>query len=1048
MFLSDVRTYCLLTCFFLTVSGQFASMSMPVSAEGHPTSHKKADSTLPPPTITHESGFYKQPFYLGISHPDEDAVIYYTLDGSLPDQHASVFPDSLLMVDRSDMPNQISAIPTTGPYASESHQWHPPMDTVVKATNIRVKAIRPDGTASEAVTRTYWVGSDWHERYSLPVISISIDQDDLFGPEGIHRHYNARGIEWERPAHMAFFEPGGIQGFATDVGLRIHGGNSRRYALKSFRVYFRGRYGDREINYPLFPEQGEHAHERLILRNGASDWAFTYFRDPFAQSILKDFSEVERQSYRPAVVFVNGEYWGLTNIRERYDNNYVEHHYGYTEIDMLDNTGQVVYGNNRHHRELLDFLQHNDLQDPDNEAYVMTQMDVDNFIDYHILQVFSMNTDQPGKNVRFWRPQTPEGRWQWMWWDLDDSFWFGPHNPPDRNALVYSTGLDSISDPFVNAPTPPPAWAPNGPQQTFPLRALLSSTTFREAFIGRFADLLNTAFNPAFLSEMIDSFHALTHDYIYEHYRRWHRPEPQVNEQHVQALYDFAAARQHHMREHLVSFFGLKGLCSLHLDIASGQGHIRVNGIDIHESTPSLTAPVYPWEGLYFADIPIGLEAIPAEGHVFSHWEWQKDGADLVVDRESTIGVLMEQNHSVKAHFFENWPPELLATWSLLEAYAGADELSHEMKSVFKDPDSDSLTFTASSSHEHVAAVRIENEVLFVTPLSQGDAMITLTASDGYYPEVVFRFRVLVYPEPHDMREAPFVFDFWDANTPERVYPDHMIFLQSDVDDPGPFEPLLYPYHIAHDDYHANDDGSIGFPYNNTGRSRINGLFEDGISFINTGRSRDLGAALVAINTTGQDYVEVSWMASTIRENRRLYGIRLQSRIGTEGPFSDLKQEGEAVVYHVAEEGDEQHFSGITLPADLLNQPYVQLLWRYFHISGDSGPRAMLGLSDICVNNTPPLSADVILPDDQNIEVEVFPNPATDRFFVEFTNPKKDQTDLMLFNMAGELVQEKTVNETGSLSVAFHTESLPPGVYALVIRNDEIAATAPVVIGL
>jgi hypothetical protein len=217
------------------------------------------------------------------------------------------------------------------------------------------------------------------------------------------------------------------------------------------------------------------------------------------------------------------------------------------------------------------------INDVENYKWVQTQMDVENFRDYHILQIFSMNTDQPGKNVRFWRPQTPDGNWRWMWWDMDDTFHFGSHNTHERNGLVFCTGLNTMSSTDVNQATPPPSWAPNGPTQTFPLRALLRSDAFRYDFINRFADLLNTAFQPDYLHSIIDRFHETISPYLHEHYRRWHRPEPQTYSEHLKRLCDFSKNRAQNVHQHIIDFFELEGSYTLNVDIASGKGHIRIN---------------------------------------------------------------------------------------------------------------------------------------------------------------------------------------------------------------------------------------------------------------------------------------------------------------------------------------------------------------------------------------------------------------------------------------------------------------------------------------
>ncbi len=627
------------------------------STPGQPNEDNGYEELLPPPVFSHASGFYTDTFYLKVFHPDPYVELRYTTDGSFPTLESEIFPDSLLIYNRKNDPDVISAIPTTPLTAPAWFRWYPPMDIVFKGTNLRVRAFKDEALSPFTETRTYWVDPDIHSRYSLPVVSLSIQQDALFGTTGIYTNFNQRGPAWERDMHIAFFEPNGTPGFATDAGVRIHGGNSRRYMLKSFRVYFRNKYGDSQLNYPLFEGQDMNIHDRLIMRNGGSDFSYTYFRDAFVQSILKGFSDVETQAYQPAITFLNSEYWGILNFRERYDNKYIENHYGYTDFDMLDNTGQVTYGSNAHYQNLISFLHNNSLESEENYEWVKSRMDVEDFRDYHILQVFSMNTDQPGKNVRFWRPRTEDGKWRWMWWDMDDSFIFGPHNNYDRNALVFCTGLDSINDPTVNPATPPPAWAPNGPVQTFPLRALLGSPWFRADFINRFADLLNTAFQPDYLISIVDEFDNKVGPYMNEHYRRWHRPAPAAYQQHVQHLRNFSAHRIHYMREHIVHFFELEGTFSLEANIGSGKGHIRVNTLDLTTELPSLSNPVYPWSGEYFKGIPVEVEAIPAPGYKFSHWEGDSDANTPLITVNSGEDV------ALIAHFTSPEEKDIITFW-------------------------------------------------------------------------------------------------------------------------------------------------------------------------------------------------------------------------------------------------------------------------------------------------------------------------------------------------------------------------------------------------
>lgn len=283
----------------------------------------------------------------------------------------------------------------------------------------------------------------------------------------------------------------------------------------------------------------------------------------------------------------------------------------------------------------------------------------------------------------------------------------------------------------------------------------------------------------------------------------------------------------------------------------------------------------------------------------------------------------------------------------------------------FVDPDDEPLSFIASAEVPGFADLSISNQWLNIQGLQRGETEIEVAADDGHNPPVPTTFRLLIYPAPHRLATGPYVFDEWAPNLPERTYPPHMLFLQTDESDTAIDSPLDYAYFIPHDQYHANDQGTIGFPYNNTGRSRITGLGEAGIAFINTGQDRDLGGALLAVDTRWLDEsAEIDWLAGTVTPNSRIYAIRLQYRVGTDGPFIDVLDAHTNVIEYVRNDlaGHAVSMPTATLPTAALDQPYVQLLWRYYRISGTSGPRAELRLDDILVEGQPAVTANTGTP--------------------------------------------------------------------------------------
>lgn len=278
-----------------------------------------------------------------------------------------------------------------------------------------------------------------------------------------------------------------------------------------------------------------------------------------------------------------------------------------------------------------------------------------------------------------------------------------------------------------------------------------------------------------------------------------------------------------------------------------------------------------------------------------------------------------------------------------------------QINSWFMDPDGDPVDLSLSLANP--LFVQLTNgAVTSVNPpqlggLRRGQTTLTVTASDGINSPVEATIDLLVYPAPHVLAKSDFNFTEWNAGQPELTYPTHMLFLQGEGSDSSLDTALHSAYQIPISDYHADDLATLGFPYNNTRRTRINGLGNQGISLINTGRDRDLGAALVSLDTRGLNAASLSFTAGTINPNQRAYALRAQYRLGNTGEFTDLTDsQGQVIEYQRnPQAGHQQDFGPIELPAQLLGHPNLQIIWRYYRTAGSSGPRAELRLDDISI---------------------------------------------------------------------------------------------------
>jgi hypothetical protein len=365
-----------------------------------------------------------------------------------------------------------------------------------------------------------------------------------------------------------------------------------------------------------------------------------------------------------------------------------------------------------------------------------------------------------------------------------------------------------------------------------------------------------------------------------------------------------------------------------------------------------------------------------------------------------------------------NLPPYVANAVSLQEAIESGTSITIDLNDVFTDPDDDLLTFTAESSHTGMVEVLLNESLLTIHPQQRGEATILLTATDQVYPAILSSFRTLVYPEAYPLAQGMFTFDFWGPNEPEYAYPQNMLFLQSDTDDHGLNDPLLFAYFIPHDDYHPDDEPTIGFPYNNTRRTRLNGLGEDGIAFVNTGRDRDLGGALLAVDTRGISDAVIDWLAGTIVQNERVYALRLQYRTNINDPFADLLEMGNVVEYLAGSDGEVQLFEDIFLPADALEQEYLQLLWRYYLVEGEAGPRAQLRLDDIVFKEVTGIEK----PDENNFNAWYDGNAIQLRFEILFNGT------IEVYDALGRMIANETHENSNRASIPINSAK---GIYLL-----------------
>jgi len=617
------------------------------------------------PVLSHETGRYEQEFTLTVS-AGKGTTVRYTTDGSLPTAESPEFPQEGLQVKAlGEQPSMLASVPVKDITWDE----HIQPSVAEKGTVIRAVAFNRKGECSETVTATYLVGMDYDK---IKVVSLVMDSADLFDYEKgiyilgkahddwlkenfanqyantweIEGNFTQKGRDWERDVHLQVIEKDGSLGMAQDMGIRIMGAASRTYFQKSFRLTAREEYGSKHFEYPLIDglvtdSTGEplEKYKSFVLRNGGNDNSYCLMRDVFIQKRL-DGRAFATQDAEPAVVFINGEYWGLYTITEDYSDNYIQYNYGVdNENVVLIKRGELEEGKESDfalYQQLFADIESTDLSTAEGLEWLESQMDVQGLIDTFAANIYINNMDGifADNNWRIWRARDidpsneyADGRWRFMLYDTEYSLG------------LYEDGKNFKADSLKDALENEYVWG------RFFAR-LMENEQFRARFINTFMDLRNTAFEPYGAWETLSTTGGKYLPYAADNYARnaqawvimWSDVDSRLlNEMGSVKL--FLDRRYRYVDDMLRDNLGLGELCTLSLRAEEREGGIiTVNTADYDLSGGSC----YPE---YFIGSEIAVTVQPAEGYTFAGWAGDAAG------QEQSFTCLLEGNMTIEAIF-------------------------------------------------------------------------------------------------------------------------------------------------------------------------------------------------------------------------------------------------------------------------------------------------------------------------------------------------------------------------------------------------------------
>lgn len=516
--------------------------------------------------ISKVSGFYADSLVLNLVNGTPCDTIRYTLDGKKPTAQSLQYEDKIVISESTAGLGGLSSVPTTpltGPSILNFFIWKAPQK-VSKINTLSYAAVCDDTLASLVYRHTY-IDQNIADLHSFPIVSLVLDSGSLFDRDtGIYvpgasldaigwnggfprGNYTNRGRGWERDVHASYFSTDDKLEWATRAGIRLRGGGSTSFAQKSFTLYFRSEYGTSAIDYPFFEETNLDEYKRLAFRNSGNDFVQTHFRDAMLQSLLSDF-DIEKQQSSPCVVYINGENWGIHNIREKQDDHFLHELTGIDreKFNIIEGCITIDEGDNASFIALLDYVKANDLSTDVAYDYVGTQIDISNVIDYFIAQIYFANYDWPYSNMKLWKPEVPGGKWRYILYDLD-----------------FSTNSDNLSGYWINSMEhvmDTVSW-PRSECSSRVFRKLLTNEEFQERFLQRFSFHLSNSFQTKRVVDRINEFEQRYRPEMDEHIARWNYPENIAAwEQQVETIRAFAINRPCQMQNDLINFFGLERL--------------------------------------------------------------------------------------------------------------------------------------------------------------------------------------------------------------------------------------------------------------------------------------------------------------------------------------------------------------------------------------------------------------------------------------------------------------------------------------------------------
>lgn len=541
-------------------------------------SNQTYSDTLTRPQISLASGIYNgsQSIQITANIPNTIGKLVYTTNGQDPTFNSATY---------------------VGPINITSN-------TVLRAKVFPVS--NPNVLPSEQAVATYL----FNVSHTTPILLVNTPNENLFGATGIFDNW---WTDWVKPAYAVLLDTGETHPILhqTKTALRMDGGagGSRSHPQHSFRLNFtHGAFGDKPIAFPLLPDRPNRTlYSDIYLRNGSNQFLNLPYKDASQVRMMSEGSDNYYSSYRPVSVYINGSYFGLYELREKFNQEFFEQHDGATRdsIELLSLSYwynlvlRAVEGDADHF--WTDYSSFNAL-DPASPTYWQDAdqyVDLKHYTDYIIAESWMGNVDWPGNNIKIYRSDASQKRWRFALIDLELSMQPNGWTNCTDDHIGYMLG-QSEDNPYINI------W-----------KQSIENLAYRNYFINRFADQMNTSYRQEQLLATEQAFYESMLPEMPLEFARWGDPNNVAGqmatfEENHQIFQDQLMCRSTFVFNHLLSQFNLTKKVQVNLEV-----YPEMAG-EIHLNTIQPTS--YPWSGTYYDGVPIQMQPVAKPGYLFSHW--------------------------------------------------------------------------------------------------------------------------------------------------------------------------------------------------------------------------------------------------------------------------------------------------------------------------------------------------------------------------------------------------------------------------------------------